>query len=108
MANWKLINNNLEKDLSSIGALFETNRIKKMYDISELYPTKVIKLLGINSERYSVKLADPEKFTISEILRLAFIFNIDPNLIINVIQGETEKKIVNTVEHQRAKLTNKK
>lgn len=107
MANWKTNNKNVEKDLSSIGALFETNRIKKMYDISELYPTKVIKLLGINSERYSVKLADPEKFTVSEILRLAFIFNIDPNLILNVIQTESEKKIVSKVEHQRIKFANK-
>jgi hypothetical protein len=103
MANWMLSNNNPEKDLSSIGALFETHKIKKMYDISELYPTKVIKLLGINSERYSVKLADPEKFTVSEILRLAYIFNIDPNLIIDVIQAETEKKIVNKVGVHKAK-----
>lgn len=105
MANWKLLNNNPEKDLSSIGALFETHKIKKMYDISELYPTKVIKLLGINSERYSVKLADPEKFTVSEILRLAYIFNINPNLIIDVIQAETEKKIVNKVNLHKAKHT---
>ena len=103
MANWKLINTDLEKDLSSIGALFEINKIKKMYDISELYPTKVIKSLGINSERYSVKLSDPEKFTVSEILRMAYIFNIDPNLILNVIQGETEKKIVNKVIHYKSK-----
>jgi hypothetical protein len=78
MANWKNNNNNPEKDLSSIGAMFETNKIKKIYDISELYPTKIIKLLGINSEWYSVKLADPEKFAVSEILRLAYILNIDP------------------------------
>lgn len=105
MADWKLPNNNPEKDLSSIGALFETHKIKKMYDISELYPTKIIKLLGINSERYSVKLADPEKFTVSEILRLAYIFNINPNLIIDVIQAETEKKIVNKVNLHKAKHT---
>ena len=101
MANWKNNNNSPEKDLSSIGAMFETDKIKKMYDISELYPTKIIKLLGINSERYSVKLADPEKFTVSEILRLAYLLNIDPNLIINVIQGETEKKIVNRLNMNR-------
>lgn len=105
MANWKLINNDPEKDLSSIGALFETSKIKKMYDISELYPTKVIKLLGINSERYSVKLADPEKFTVSEILRMAYIFNIDPNLILNVIQVETEKKIINKLAQHKNKNT---
>lgn len=105
MANWKLTNHNPEKDLSSIGALFETNKIRKMYDISELYPTKIIKLLGINSERYSVKLADPEKFMVSEILRLAYIFNIDPNLIINVIQVETENKIVSKINIHKAKHT---
>ena len=105
MANWKLINNDPEKDLSSIGALFETSKIKKMYDISELYPTKVIKLLGINSERYSVKLADPEKFTVSEILRMAYIFNIDPNLILNVIQVETEKKIISKLAQHKNKNT---
>lgn len=103
MANWKISNDNPEKDLSSIGALFETEKIKKMYDISELYPTKVIKLLGINSERYSVKLADPEKFTVSEVLRLAYILNIDPNLIIAVIQAETEKKIVGKIRESKAK-----
>ena len=106
MANWKNNNNNPEKDLSSIGAMFETSKIKKMYDISELYPTKIIKLLGINSERYSVKLADPEKFTVSEILRLAYILNIDPNLIVNVIQAETEKKIIRKISVNRAKQTN--
>ena len=105
MANWKNSNNSPEKDLSSIGAMFETNKIKKMYYISELYPTKIIKLLGINSERYSVKLADPEKFTVSEILRLAYILNIDPNLIINVIQAETEKKIISKIGVNKAKHT---
>ena len=103
MANWKSNNNSPEKDLSSIGAMFETNKIKKMYDIAELYPTKIIKLLGINSERYSVKLADPEKFTVSEVLRLAYILNIDPNLIVNVIQTETEKKIINKISVTKAK-----
>lgn len=105
MANWKNNNNNPEKDLLSVGAMFETNKIKKMYDISDLYPTKIIKLLGINSERYSVKLADPEKFSISELLRLAYILNIDPNLIINVIQMETEQKIISKIDVNKAKKT---
>ncbi|SHE85612.1 hypothetical protein [Pedobacter caeni] len=103
MGDWKFMINDPEKDLLSIGALFETNKIRKMYDISELYPTKIIKLLGINSERYSVKLADPEKFTVSEILRLAYIFNVDPNLILNVIQAETESKIADKISVQKAK-----
>lgn len=104
MANWKTAHTSLEKDLSSIGALFETNKIRKMYDISELYPTKIIKLLGINSERYSVKLANPEKFTISEILRLAYLLNTDPNLIMDVIQAEVENKLVNKINEHKSKL----
>ncbi|WP_158799431.1 hypothetical protein [Pedobacter sp. L105] len=103
MANWKHINTDPEKDLLSIGALFETGKIKKMYDIAELYPTKIIKLLGINSERYSVKLANPEKFMVSEILRMAYILNVDPNLIFNVIQAETEKTIINKVAQHKNK-----
>jgi hypothetical protein len=54
---------------------------------------------------YSVKLADPDKFTISEILRMAYIFTIDPNLIINVIQGETEKRIIDKVLLNKTKHT---
>lgn len=104
MANWKTDHTSLEKDLSSIGALFETNKIRKMYDISELYPTKIIKLLGINSERYSVKLANPEKFTISEILRLSYLLNTDPNLIMDVIQAEVENKLVNKINEHKSKL----
>ncbi len=104
MAIWNNINNSPEKDLASVGAMFETNKIKKMYDISELYPTKIIKLLGINSERYSVKLANPEKFTVSEILRLAYLFNIDPTLIIDVIQYEVEKKLLDKIKVHKSKL----
>jgi hypothetical protein len=104
MANWNNNNSSPEKDLASIGAMFETKRIKKMYDISELYPTKIVKLLGINSERYSVKLANPEKFMISELLRLAYLLNIDPNLIIDVIQAEVEKKIISKIDERKTKV----
>ena len=103
MADWKQNKNGHEKDLTSIGALFETGKVKKMYDIAELYPTKIIKLLGINSERYAVKLASPEKFTVAELLKLSYIFDIDPKLIIDVVQIETEKKITAKVELQRQK-----
>lgn len=104
MANWKHELTEPEKDLSSIGALFETGKVKRMYDIAELYPTKIVKLLGINAERYAVKLAEPEKFTVSEVLRMAYLFTVDPNLIIDVIQSESEKKIMAKIISQRNKL----
>jgi len=74
--------------LISIGAMFETGRIKKMYILAELYPTKIAKLLGINYGRYMVKLSHPDKFTVGEILRLAKLLNINPDLITKIIYSE--------------------
>lgn len=104
MSNWKYNDIDPEKDLVSVGALFELGKIKRMYDISSLYPTKVTKLLGINHERYTVKLANPDKFSVSEVLKMSYIFNVDPALILEVIQKETEKLIVSKIESQKTKL----
>lgn len=90
MGKWK--NNDFEvaTDLASIALLFEAKKVKRMYDIAGLFPTKISRRLGINSDRYSVKLSSPEKFSVLEILKLAYILGIDPNLILDVIQKETE------------------
>lgn len=104
MGNWKHLYNNSERDLISIGALFELGKVKRMYDIIALSPTKVINMLGINHERYTIKLTDPEKFSVSEVLRMAYIFNVDPNFIFDVIQKEAEKKIIQKLEAQRKKI----
>ena len=94
MANWKNKIKNIDTDLLSVGTLFVSGKIGRMYDISELFPTKISKLLGINSERYSVKLSNPEKFTLSEILRFCYILDIDPILVVNVIQQEAESRLI--------------
>jgi hypothetical protein len=77
--------------LLSIGSMFETGRIKKMYTLSELYPTKIAKSLGINYGRYMVKLSHPDRFTLGEIVRLANLLNIEPEIITKVIYSEMEK-----------------
>tara|TARA_R110000772_G_scaffold100941_1_gene201359 strand:- start:211 stop:474 length:264 start_codon:yes stop_codon:yes gene_type:complete len=74
--------------LLSIGSMFETSRIKKMYTLAELYPTKIAKALGINYGRYMVKLSHPEKFTMGEIVKLANLLNIEPDIITKVIYSE--------------------
>ncbi|MGY5849187.1 hypothetical protein [Salegentibacter sp. F14] len=74
--------------LLSIGSMFETGKIKKMYTLSELYPTKIAKSLGINYGRYMVKLSHPEKFTMGEIVKLANLLNVDPDTITKVIYSE--------------------
>lgn len=77
--------------LLSIGSMFETGRIKKMYTLSELYPTKIAKSLGINYGRYMVKLSHPDRFTLGEIVRLAKLLNIEPEMITKVIYSEMDK-----------------
>ncbi|SHG15904.1 hypothetical protein SAMN05444483_105170 [Salegentibacter echinorum] len=70
--------------------MFETGRIKKMYTLSELYPTKIAKSIGINYERYMVKLSHPDKFTMGEIVRLAKLLNVEPEIITKVIYSEMD------------------
>ena len=98
MAEWKNNNRKIDADLSSIASMFETQKVKRMYDISELFPTKISRLLGVNTDRYSVKLSNPEKFSVAEILKLAYILGISPNLIFDIIQKETEIRIIEKIK----------
>jgi len=59
-----------------------------MYTLAELYPTKIAKSLGINYGRYIFKLSHPHKFTIGEIVMLANLLNIEPDMITKVIYSE--------------------
>jgi len=74
--------------LVSVGSMFETGKIRKMYTLAELYPTRIAKSLGINYGRYMVKLNHPEKFTLGEILKLADLLDIEPEMISKVIYSE--------------------
>ncbi|WP_300441401.1 hypothetical protein [Christiangramia sp.] len=78
----------IDPALLSIGSMFETGRIKKMYMLSELYPTKIARSLGINYGRYMAKLSHPDKFTIAEIVKLSKLLKIDPDTITKVIYSE--------------------
>ncbi|MES2060457.1 MAG: hypothetical protein V4456_00955 [Bacteroidota bacterium] len=105
MSNWK---EEYKKDLplfNSLKLLFENHAITRMYEIKDLYAGKIANALGINKGRYAQKLANPETFVLFEILRLAFIIDIDPNLIINVIQNEKDvmTKIIDRVKKDKSK-----
>jgi hypothetical protein len=73
-----------------IKLLFEKNAVSRMYDLRNLHSGKIADMLGINGGRYAEKLAHPEKFTFFEILRFSYLVDVDPNLIINVIQNEAD------------------
>jgi len=49
--------------------------------LTELYPIKIAKSLGINYGRYIAKLNYPDKFTLEEILRLVNLLIPEPDII---------------------------
>lgn len=60
-----------------------------------------IRALGINNGRYATKLANPETFSTFEVLRFAWIIDIDPALVIEVIQNE--KKVMSKIVERVSK-----
>ena len=66
-------------------SVFLDNSVKRMKDIEELYPTYIAKLLGINYSRYIDKLKKPETFSIKQVVLLADLIDINPQIIMNII-----------------------
>jgi hypothetical protein len=84
----------IELELRSIKSMFETGEIKKMYEISKLYPTKIIRALGLNHGRYVDKLAKPEKFSIDEIIRFSRLIGVDHRKVIEIILTEAVPNVI--------------
>jgi hypothetical protein len=103
MSEWKIRRETDSKVFEHIKFLFENNAVKRMYEIRDYNSGKISDALGINKGRYALKLSNPETFSLFEILRFAFIVDIDPNIVINVIQNESEvlEKIVKRVKHNK-------
>lgn len=74
-----------ETQYKAVRLMFQSNNVKQMKDIQELYPTLIAKALGINHSRYIQKLYKPEEFSIKHIVDLANLLGIDPRLITEVI-----------------------
>lgn len=115
MADIGTKNNDADLALRSIKSIFETGEVKRMYDISTLYPTKIIKALGLNHGRYVNKLAKPEKFSIEEIIRFSRLIGVDHNKVFEVIIREAlpnvianEKEKMNKVKKTAKKSTSTK
>jgi len=78
----------LELKITQIKLLFENGIIKKMRDLEKSSPTMIAKYAGINHGRYSSKLIHPGKFTASEIVRIAYILNIEASVIMGIISNQ--------------------
>lgn len=74
-----------ETQYKVVRLMFQSNSVKQMKDIQDLYPTLIAKALGINHSRYIQKLYKPEEFSIKHIVDLANLLGIDPRLITDVI-----------------------
>jgi hypothetical protein len=81
-----------EKQLLSVKAMFENGSVTKMRDIEKLFPTKIAKELGMNHSRYVIKLKKPDSFNIKQIIRMASLLNIRPEIITGVIFKELSTK----------------
>lgn len=97
----------IELELRSIKSMFETGEIKKMYDISKLYPTKIIRALGLNHGRYIDKLAKPERFSIDEIIRFSRLIGVDHNKVLEVVLSEAVPNVI-AKENNARQSTHKK
>ncbi|MGF7229958.1 hypothetical protein [Arachidicoccus sp.] len=105
MGEWKTKFKHQSSAFRTLKKLFEAHAVEKMFDINEIHSSKVSDALGINKGRYATKLANPETFSTFEILRFAWIIDIDPTLVIEVIQNEKNvmSKIVERVNRNTKK-----
>lgn len=98
MANWEKFKNEEEGDFidpkfEDIQSLFLAGKIKNLYQLVKRSPTRIADLLGINYDSYHAKLLNPDKFTTLHINTMAYAFQIDPNIIHDIIQYEIADKV---------------
>lgn len=91
MAEWKkLPEEPIDPDFAAIRSLFLDGTINKMYKLIDYSPAKIIRLLKSTYSLYHDKLKEPWKFGMQHILKLAYAIRVDPQVIIDVIQRESE------------------
>jgi hypothetical protein len=84
----------LAPELQSIQSMFETGKVKRMYDLMKLYPTLIIKGLRMNHGSYAAKLSRPEKFTTKEIIKFSRLIQVHYDKINAVIFKEALENVI--------------
>ena len=98
----------IELELRSIKSMFEAGEIRRMYEIAKLYPTKIIRALRLNHGRYVEKLAKPEKFNITEIIRFSRLIGVDHTKVLDVILKEAVPNVIQLEEERKIKTPTKR
>lgn len=88
----------LDIKILQVKLLFEKGLVKKMRDLEKVNPTIMAKYSGINHGRYSYKLSNPGKFTASEIVKIAYILDIDVSVLMTLISNQILKEEAAAVE----------
>jgi len=83
----------LRSTLLSLASMFETGRIHRMKDLTPMYPTGVVAALGINYGGYMTKCVSPEKFAISDLVKLSQILDVDLEIILKIVTKEAQKNV---------------
>lgn len=73
---------------TTLKSVFLTGSIKRMEDLREFSPTYVVHSLGFNHSKYLEKLGKPEMFTIKEIISIAELIDINPQIIMSIILNQ--------------------
>lgn len=95
MAEWKNIDasEKLDPAFAAIRSLFLDGSIDTMYKLIDHNPTKIARLLSMSYKTFITKLQEPWKFSTMQILLLAYTTRINPEIINNIIQKESEKAV---------------
>jgi hypothetical protein len=83
----------LRSTLLSMASMFETGRIKRMKDLTQMYPTGIVAALGINYGGYMTKCVSPEKFAMSDLVKLSQILDLDLEIILKVVTKEALQNV---------------
>jgi len=104
MAEWSDISGEkIEPAFAAIRSLFLDGTINRMYKLIDYNPTKVARLLSMSYKTYHDKLEQPWKFSTYQILILARITRLDPEVINKIIQEEAHSILDEGIKEYREK-----
>lgn len=89
----KINSERLKGTITSLKARFETNTINSMNDLTDMYVTGMLAVLGIGYDGFVNKCAAPEKFVIEDLIKLSQAIDVDINVILKVVLKQATKNV---------------
>lgn len=74
----------------SIKALFESNRLTGLEQISHLFTKAMADQLGVNHGRFLDKLRNPIRFSLKDLYKFAYYTGIEPATLMGQVRKEVE------------------